>query len=81
MDLFEGAVGPVVQAWSHDLLSWWTRCVLHISSLSHCLIVLDNSKVFGAHSVRIAAGSRAGSSVAKLASQRAARELAQASAS
>lgn len=57
------------------------RGMVSVSHLFATVIIPYDSQVFGTHSVRISASSRAGSSVAKLASQRAARELARTPAS
>jgi hypothetical protein len=75
IDFFEHTPGSAAQTEVRVLLSWWTLCVKcnsDVTSRSQYLF----SKVFGSHRLPSQGQLRvAGSSVHKLAAQRAAREL------
>jgi hypothetical protein len=77
VDFFEVSVGPAAKAQTRELLSWWTRWVYSPSLVSfwRSFTFLHTRKVFGGHSVHALNATRPGTSVSKLASQRAAREL------
>jgi hypothetical protein len=75
VDFFEMTPGPKSQRQAQELLSWWTRCVYYLVCMSTSNDSLL-SKIFGRRiSNNQSAGIHAASSVSKLASQRAAREL------
>jgi hypothetical protein len=73
VDFFENPPGAAAQAHVQSLLSWWTKCAIPSSS-SHLTLLTCNRKVFGDHRIPMQVTSHPGSSVARLASQLAARE-------
>jgi hypothetical protein len=75
VDYFEVVPGPAAQERVNKLLAWWNRCA-HISFFF--LIILMNfssgRKIFGRTTGTSDTASRSGSSISKMAAQRAARE-------